>query len=104
MATGLVNGRVELLSTFIYLIKVTVFVCVFSIGGHTVGPTVLKFGTEDHIYPRRLYFIPVSQLPGSGEAKEWFWRSMESKGCISEKIWGFAAGVEIAPGEAGYPC
>ena len=25
--------------------------CVFSIGGHTVGPTVLKFGMEDHIYP-----------------------------------------------------
>ena len=23
----------------------------FSIGGHTVGPTVLKFGMEDHIYP-----------------------------------------------------
>ena len=26
--------------------------CVFSIGGHTVGPTELKFGMEDHIYPR----------------------------------------------------
>ena len=23
----------------------------FSIGGHTVGPTELNFGTEDHIYP-----------------------------------------------------
>ena len=28
-----------------------VCVCLFSIGGHTVGPTVLKFGMEDHIYP-----------------------------------------------------
>ena len=25
--------------------------CVFFIGGHTVGPTELKFGMEDHIYP-----------------------------------------------------
>ena len=28
--------------------------CVFSIGGHTVGPTELKFGMEDHIYPREV--------------------------------------------------
>ena len=33
---------------FIYIIKVTV--CISSIGGHTVGPTELKFGMEDHIY------------------------------------------------------
>ena len=32
-----------------YIIKVTVYL--FSIGSHTVGPTVLKFGMEDHIYP-----------------------------------------------------
>lgn len=25
--------------------------CVFSIGGYTVGPTELKFGMEVHIYP-----------------------------------------------------
>ena len=25
--------------------------CVFFIGSHTVGPRVLKFGMEDHIYP-----------------------------------------------------
>ena len=28
-----------------------VCVCLFSIGGHTVGPTVLKFCIEDRIYP-----------------------------------------------------
>ena len=28
-----------------------VCVCVLSIDGHTVGPTELKFGMEDHIYP-----------------------------------------------------
>ena len=26
-------------------------VFVFLLGGHLVGPTELKFGTEDHIYP-----------------------------------------------------
>ena len=25
--------------------------CVFSTGGHTIGPTALKYGMEDHIYP-----------------------------------------------------
>ena len=30
---------------------VWVCVCVFFIGSHTVGPTELKFGMEDHIYP-----------------------------------------------------
>ena len=30
---------------------VCVCVCVLSIGGHTVGPTELKFRMEDHIYP-----------------------------------------------------
>ena len=29
-------------------------VCRFSIGGYTVEPTELKFGTEDHIYPREV--------------------------------------------------
>ena len=26
-------------------------VCLLYIGGHTIRPTVLKFGMEDHIYP-----------------------------------------------------
>ena len=60
------------LSHLIYVIKVTMWVCLFSIGGHYVGPTVLKFGMEYHIYPGEVigyisfgYPLP----PGSGEAK-----------------------------------
>ena len=65
-----------------------VSVCLFSIGGHTIGPRVLKLGMEDHIYPGggyRIHFAPVP-LPWVGEAKEWFWRSMQPKRCISVKI------------------
>ena len=36
----------------IYIIKVRVRA--FSIGGHNVGPTELKFGMEDHIYPEEV--------------------------------------------------
>ena len=36
--------------SIVYKIKVTVCVRVLFIGGHTVGPTELKFGMEDHIY------------------------------------------------------
>ena len=35
------------------VIKVTVWVS-FLVGSNTVGPTVLKFGTEDHIYTREV--------------------------------------------------
>ena len=28
--------------------------CLFSIGGLTVEPTVFKFGMEDHVYPREI--------------------------------------------------
>ena len=63
--------------------------CVFSIGGHTVGPTELKFGMEDHIYPREVIgyiLFPNTYPPWWGEAKEWFWRSVQPKRCISVKI------------------
>ena len=58
----------------IYIIKVTVCVCacVFSIGGHTVGPTELKFGMEDHIYPREVIgyiLFPNTYPPGGGRPK-----------------------------------
>ena len=38
---------------------------VFLIGGHTVGPTVLKFGMEDHICPREVigYANPQGRGP-----------------------------------------
>ena len=67
----------------IYKIEATVcvHVCVFSLGGHSVGPTVLKFGMEDHTLGIHFALVPLSQ-----EAKEWFWRSMQPKRCISVKI------------------
>ena len=41
--------------------------CVFFIGGHTVGPTVLKSGMEDHIYPwDRIHFVAIPQPSGPG--------------------------------------
>ena len=46
--------------------------CVFSIGGHTVGPTELKFGMEDHIYPRGVIgyiLFPNTYPPGGGRPK-----------------------------------
>ena len=45
------GSREQPYNQLIYIIKVAVCVCVFSIGGHLVGPTELKFGMEDHIYP-----------------------------------------------------
>ena len=44
-------------------------VCVFFKGGHTVGPTVLKFGMEDRIYPWEVIGYISLQYPqpsGSG--------------------------------------
>ena len=52
---------------------VRVCFCLFSIGGHIVGPTVLKFGLEDHIYPGEVIGYISFRFPyppGSGEAKE----------------------------------
>ena len=40
-------------------------VCLFSKGGHTVGPTVLKFGIEDHIYSGEV-IVYVSSWVGGG--------------------------------------
>ena len=37
--------------------------CLLSIGGHTVGPTELKFGKEDDIYPGRLQDAFCSGTP-----------------------------------------
>ena len=41
----------------------------FSVGSHTVGPTGLKFGMEDYIYPGEvigyiLFWYPYPQCPG----------------------------------------
>ena len=50
-------------------------VCVFYIGGHTLGPTVM----DDHIYPWEVIGYISFWYPnplGRGEAKEWFWRSV----------------------------
>ena len=54
-------------------VTVRVCVCLFSIGDHTVGPKVLKFGIEDHIYLAEVigniwFRFPYPQ--GRGEAKE----------------------------------
>ena len=49
-----------------------VCVCVFSIGDHTVGPTVLKFGMEDHIYPWEVIGYILLRYPnplGQGRPK-----------------------------------
>ena len=77
-------------------------VFVFFIGGHTVGPTELKLGMKDHIYPGEvigyiLFLYPNPQ--GQGALKTDF-----SAG------WRFSAGLELkacvenAQGEDGYPC
>ena len=63
--------------------------CLFSIGSHTFGPRVLKLGMGDHIYPWevvRIHFALVPQPPRSEEAKEWFWTSVQPKGCILVKM------------------
>ena len=90
--------------------------CVFSIGGHTVGPTVLKFGMEDHIYPGEvLGYIsfwhpdPLGQRGGVLEVHAaltvHFWENFSK-----QKLKGTPALVrsgpddEIAPGKAGHPC
>ena len=47
-------------------------VCLFSIGGHTVRPTVLKFGMEDHIYPGEVIGYILLRYPnplGRGRPK-----------------------------------
>ena len=41
-------------------------VCVFFIGGHTVGPRVLKFGMEDHIYPWEVIGYILFGYPNPG--------------------------------------
>ena len=38
-------------------------VCLFSIGGHTVGPRVLKLGMEDLIYPGEVVRYILLQYP-----------------------------------------
>jgi len=51
---------------------VCVCVCLFSIGGHTVGPTELKFGMEDHIYPWEVLSYILFRYPypqGQGRPK-----------------------------------
>ena len=50
-----------------------VCVCLFSIGGHTVGPAMLKFDMEDHIYPGEvigyiLFRYPYPQGRGASAA------------------------------------
>ena len=55
----------------------------FFLGGPTAGPTELKFGMKDHIYP---WEVIVYLPPRLGEAKEWFWRFVQPKLCISVEI------------------
>ena len=72
----------------------------FSVGGHTIVPTELKFGIE--VNPREvigfiLFWYPNPQ--GQGTLKNDFavgWRFAVGLE--------FTAGVENALGKAGYPC
>ena len=43
--------------------------CLFSIGGHIVGPTVLKFGMEDHVYPWEVIWYILFCPLGRGRPK-----------------------------------
>ena len=73
--------------------------CLFSIGGHTVGPTVLKFGMEDHIYPREVIGYILLRYTGSGEAN----RSKLLVVCLGLDVaagQGFAVGWALQRGEA----
>ena len=63
----------------IYLIQVTVCVSLFSLGSHTIGPTVLKFGMGDHIYPVEVIGLILFWCIRT-------WRSMQPKRGISMKI------------------
>ena len=51
------------------------YLCVFSTGGHTIGSTELKFGIEDHIYPREVIGYIWFRYPnpqGRGGPKNWY--------------------------------
>ena len=68
--------------------KVTVCVCVsvclLSIGGHTLGPTMLKFGMESHIYPWEVKGYISFRYPNW--QGNWVLGSVQPKWCISGKI------------------
>ena len=55
---------------------VCVCACVFFLSGHTAGPTELKFGMDDQIYPRVVIGYILFWYPGS----------VQPKSCISVKI------------------
>ena len=79
----------------IYIIKVTV--CVFFIGGDTVGPTVLKFGIEVRIYPWEVIgyiSLRYHQPLGSGALKEGFQGLYSPNHAFVH----FAGGLEFAEG------
>ena len=102
-------------------------VCV-CIDGHTVGPTELIFGMEDHIYPLEvlsyiLFRYPNPQGRGGGQRVVLEVRAAQTvhfcENFIKQKLKGApangggdgsrqtsprcpTAGVEHAPGEAGY--
>ena len=42
---------------------VSVSVCLFSVGGHTVGARELKFCMEDHIYPEEVIGYILLRYP-----------------------------------------
>ena len=81
----------------------------FFIGGHTVGPTVLKFGMGDYIYPWEVIgniSLRYPQPSGSGALKTGFHGLYSPNHAFWHFAGGleFAAGLENALGEAGYPC
>ena len=77
-------------------------VCVFSIGGHTLEPTELKFGMKDHIYPGEVIGYILFWYPNP--------QGQEAQKTVFAAGWRFAAGLEFTAGventlgEAGYPC
>ena len=77
---------------FIYIIKVTVCVCVCVSVLYrrphrwTYSAQIWHGGPHLPWGGYRIHFVPVPLPPGAGEAKEWFWRSVQPKQCISVKI------------------
>ena len=79
---------------------VTVCLCLFSHPHYWTYSAQLWHGGP-HL-PRegyRIHFAPVPLPPGPGEAKEWFWRSVQPKRC------NFTEGVPLGSGalKMGFP-
>ena len=72
----------------IYIIKVTVCVRVLYRRPHrwTYRAQIWHGGPHLPQGGYRIHFVPEHLPPRWGEAKEWFWRSVQPKRCISVKI------------------